>query len=180
MGRLIFVIEQKVLLIFFFISSTCAPKNKSKRRALFSECGGAYERLLWYGWVWCWKIFFLNHSILTTKTFRLRMELLFPEGGNGDVTSDDRWNWDLARDQSTSSVTKRANGHWHAIIASSCRWSQHEYKRQRVHRINSYFRWGAEPVTQQLSSGTASVAMGYYFAQLCASASVPSVASGWK
>ncbi len=26
------------------------------------------------------------------------------------------------RDLSTSSVTKRANGHWHAIIASSCRW----------------------------------------------------------
>ncbi len=25
------------------------------------------------------------------------------------------------RDLSTSSVTKRANGHWHAIIASSCR-----------------------------------------------------------
>ncbi len=25
------------------------------------------------------------------------------------------------RDLSTSSVTKRANGHWHAIITSSCR-----------------------------------------------------------
>ncbi len=25
------------------------------------------------------------------------------------------------RDLSTSSVTKRANGHWHAIIVSSCR-----------------------------------------------------------
>ncbi len=25
------------------------------------------------------------------------------------------------RDLSTSSITKRANGHWHAIIASSCR-----------------------------------------------------------
>ncbi len=37
------------LFFFFFISSTRAPKNKSKRRALFSECGGAYERLLWYG-----------------------------------------------------------------------------------------------------------------------------------
>ncbi len=48
------------------------------------------------------------------------------------------------RDQSTSSVTKRANGHWHAIIASSCRWSQREYKRQQVHRINSSFRFGAE------------------------------------
>ncbi len=47
------------------------------------------------------------------------------------------------RDQSTSSVTKRANGHWHAIIASSCRWSR-EYKRQQVHRINSSFRFGAE------------------------------------
>ncbi len=56
MGRLIFVIEQKVLLIFFYcapiffkISSTSAPKNKSKCRALFSECGVAYERLLWDG-----------------------------------------------------------------------------------------------------------------------------------
>ncbi len=48
------------------------------------------------------------------------------------------------RDQSTSSVTKRANGHWHAIIASSCRWSPCEYKRQQVHRINSSFRFGAE------------------------------------
>ncbi len=33
---------------FFFIRSTIIPKNKSKRRALFSACGGAYERLLWY------------------------------------------------------------------------------------------------------------------------------------
>ncbi len=48
MGRHIFVIEEKVLqnfftvtqIIIFFISSTSAPKNKSKRRALFSECGG--------------------------------------------------------------------------------------------------------------------------------------------
>ncbi len=64
------------------------------------------------------------------------------------------------RDQSTSSVTKRANGHWHAIIASSCRWSQREYKRQQVHRINSCFRWGAEPVTRQLSGGTATVVTG--------------------
>ncbi len=40
---------------FFFISSTSAPKNKSKRRALFSECGVAYERLLWDGWVWGWE-----------------------------------------------------------------------------------------------------------------------------
>ncbi len=62
------------------------------------------------------------------------------------------------RDLSTSSVTKRANGHWHAIIASSCRWSQREHKRQQVHRINSCFRWGAEPVTRQLSGGTATVA----------------------
>ncbi len=45
MGTHIFVIE-KVLLNFFtvplivlFISSTSAPKNKSKRRALFSEGG---------------------------------------------------------------------------------------------------------------------------------------------
>ncbi len=43
------------------------------------------------------------------------------------------------RDLSTSSVTKRANGHWHAIIAFSCRWSQREYKRQPVHRINHPF-----------------------------------------
>ncbi len=43
------------------------------------------------------------------------------------------------RDLSTSSVTKRANGYWHAIIASSCRWSQREYKRQPVHRINHSF-----------------------------------------
>ncbi len=64
------------------------------------------------------------------------------------------------RDQSTSSVTKRANGHWHVIIASSCRWSQREYKRQQVHRINSCFHWGAEPVTRQLSGGTATVATG--------------------
>ncbi len=49
MGRHIFVIEEKVLLIFFFtvtqiyiflIRCTSAPKNSSKRRALFSECGG--------------------------------------------------------------------------------------------------------------------------------------------
>ncbi len=42
-----FVVEEKVLLIFFslgsyfinfFISITCAPKNKSKSRTLFSEC----------------------------------------------------------------------------------------------------------------------------------------------
>ncbi len=70
MGRHIFVIEEKVLLIFFtvtqiiifLISSTSAPKNSSKRRALFSECGGmrgcsgtdeaGKEK---------------NHSILTTK-----------------------------------------------------------------------------------------------------------------
>ncbi len=56
MGRHIFVTEEKVLLNyfycapnFFFISSTIAPQNKSKHRALFSECGGAYERLLWDG-----------------------------------------------------------------------------------------------------------------------------------
>ncbi len=47
------------------------------------------------------------------------------------------------RDLSTSSVTKRANGHWHAIIASSCRWSQREYKRQPVHRI--YHPFASEP-----------------------------------
>ncbi len=59
MGRHIFVIKEKVLLNFFtvllilifFISSASAPKNLSKRRALFSESGGAYERLLWYGCV---------------------------------------------------------------------------------------------------------------------------------
>ncbi len=53
MGRLIFVVEEKVLLNYYFlISSTSAPKNKSKRRALFSESDSAYERLLLYGWVW--------------------------------------------------------------------------------------------------------------------------------
>ncbi len=56
MGRLIFVIEQKVLLIFFLISSISAPKNKSKSRALFSECGVAYEAGKKK-----------NHSILATK-----------------------------------------------------------------------------------------------------------------
>ncbi len=30
--------------------------------------------------------------------------------------------------------------------------------RQQLHRINSCFRWGAEPVTRQLSGGTATVA----------------------
>ncbi len=60
------------------------------------------------------------------------------------------------RDLSTSSVTKRANGHWHAIIASSCRCSQREYKRQPVHRINHVFaeepsrRPGRPAVVQQL------------------------------
>ncbi len=49
-------------IIYFLISSTSAPKNSSKRRALFSECGGVRgcsgtdeagkEK---------------NHSILTTK-----------------------------------------------------------------------------------------------------------------
>ncbi len=48
MGRQIFVIEENLLLIFFYyapdyyilflISSTSAPKNKSKHGALFSEC----------------------------------------------------------------------------------------------------------------------------------------------
>ncbi len=32
------------------------------------------------------------------RTSRLRMKPSFPEGGNGDVTSDDRRNWDLARE----------------------------------------------------------------------------------
>ncbi len=66
MGRQILVIEEKELLTFFyfapkfflfFISSTSAPKNKSKLRALFSDCGGAYERLLNEK----------SHSILNTK-----------------------------------------------------------------------------------------------------------------
>ncbi len=65
MERQILRFEEKALLHFFtvpliiffifFISSTSAPKNKSKRWALFSECGGAYEQLLWYGWVWGWE-----------------------------------------------------------------------------------------------------------------------------
>ncbi len=51
-------------------------------------------------------------------------------------------------------VTLWAN--WHAIIASSCRWSQREYKRQQVHCINHAFaeepsRWpGRSAVVQQL------------------------------
>ncbi len=60
-----------VPLICFFISSTSAPKNKSKRRALFSECAGAYERLLWYGWVWGWEgkkitVYTLQKTLQTT------------------------------------------------------------------------------------------------------------------
>ncbi len=60
------------------------------------------------------------------------------------------------RDLSTLSVTKLANGHWHPIIASSCRWSQREYKRQQVHRINHAFakeqsrRPGRSAMVQQL------------------------------
>ncbi len=68
MGRLFFV--EKVHLIFFFTSSTKAPKNKSKRGALFSECGGAYERLLRVSME---KEKNKNHSILTTKT-RLHLQ----------------------------------------------------------------------------------------------------------
>ncbi len=37
-----------LLIIIFLISSTSAPKNISKHRALFSECG-VDERLLWMG-----------------------------------------------------------------------------------------------------------------------------------
>ncbi len=62
--------------------------------------------------------------------------------------SESRWMTDELvshqRDQSTSSVTKQAKEHWHVIIASTCRWSQREYKRQQVHRINSSFRFGAK------------------------------------
>ncbi len=60
------------------------------------------------------------------------------------------------RDLSTLSVTKLANGHWHPIIASSCRWSQREHKRQQVHCINHAFAeepswWpGRSAVVQQL------------------------------
>ncbi len=62
------------------------------------------------------------------------------------------------RDLSTSSVTKRANGHWHAIIASSCRWSQRENKRQPVHRINHAFAEEPSRWTRPLIGGTATVA----------------------
>ncbi len=69
------------------------------------------------------------------------------------VTAQQRWSRRMTdelgsrqRDLSTSSVTKRANGHWHAIIASSCRWSQREYKRQPVHRIN-------HPIASEPSGG---------------------------
>ncbi len=73
MGRLIFVVEEKVLLNYYFlISSTSAPKNKSKRRALFSESDSAYERLLLYGWVWGCEG--KNHSILTDYTTELKAE----------------------------------------------------------------------------------------------------------
>ncbi len=48
------------------------------------------------------------------------------------------------RDLSISSVTKWANGHWHADFASGCHTPQRGYKRQQVHRINSSFRFGAQ------------------------------------
>ncbi len=74
MGRQIFSFEEKVLLIFFtvplivfFFFCTSAPKNKSKRGALFSECGSAYERLLWYGWVWGWKEQITLYSLQKTR-----------------------------------------------------------------------------------------------------------------
>ncbi len=94
-------------------------------------------------------------SFQTCKTFvylRNTQLRLFPRDISGSTLhrgslsvghSESRWMTNelgsRQRDLSTSSVTKRANGHWHAIIASSCRWSQREYKRQSVHRINHPF-----------------------------------------
>ncbi len=49
-------------IIIFLISSTSAPKNSSKRRALFSECGGMRDCS---GTDEAGKE--KNHSILTTK-----------------------------------------------------------------------------------------------------------------
>ncbi len=62
----------------------------------------------------------------------------------------------VSRLKKGASTLKREYGHWHAIIASSCRWSQREYKRQPVHRINHVFaeepsrRPGRPAVVQQL------------------------------
>ncbi len=50
------------------------------------------------------------------------MYLTLVEGGNGNVTlvlTDELGSRDY-RDQSTSSASKRANAHWHVMIASSC------------------------------------------------------------
>ncbi len=65
MGRLVFVIEEKVLLIIFLISSTRASKNKSKRRALFSECAVLMRGCSGTDEYKAGKE--KNHSILTTK-----------------------------------------------------------------------------------------------------------------
>ncbi len=81
----------------------------------------------------------LKFSIIITITLSVPFQSVTPSHVGWPTKLGSR-----QRDQSTSSVTKRANGHWHAIIASSCRWSPCEYKRQQVHRINSSFRFGAE------------------------------------
>ncbi len=60
------------------------------------------------------------------------------------------------RDLSTSSVTKRDNGHWHAIIASSCRWSRVSIRGSRCTALIHAFaeepsRWpGSSAVVQRL------------------------------
>ncbi len=78
------------------------------------------------------------------------------EGTETSCRMTDEIGISLERDISTSSVTKWANGYLHAIIASICRWSQREYKRQQVHCINHAFaeepsRWpGHSAVVQQL------------------------------
>ncbi len=116
--------------------------------------------LLYIHWKWCMREY-LQISALCVNNVSVTYVTLVP--WRRERRRHVGWPTKLGsrqRDLSTSSVTKRANGHWHAIIASSCRWSPREYKRQQVHRINSCFRWGAEPVTRQLSGGTATVATG--------------------
>ncbi len=58
------------------------------------------------------------------------------------------------RDLSTSSVTKRANGHWHAIIASSCCWSPREYGDARVPQSGSTVEGGEGGGATRFVSGS--------------------------
>ncbi len=74
-SNMTFVIEEKMLWFFFtvpiffiyifLLAAQMLLKIKVSVERLFSECGGAYERLLWYGWAWGWEG--NNHSILTTE-----------------------------------------------------------------------------------------------------------------